>query len=125
MMNLTSEQIEQNGEAVKAWMRGEPIQWAALDHPNNWFEENNATFSFGLYLYRPAPKPKPPEYIPFTRETIPMPCVVRHKASGSRHVIVVAKNGCLYPAGVLPVSYDELFSDYTMDDGTPCGTLKQ
>lgn len=125
-MNLTPEQIEQNGEAVKAWQRGEPVQSTAIEGGYIFKTTPEPSWSFSIYLYRPAPKPTPPVYVPFTRETIPMPCVVRNAATENRFAVsAAAGNGVsvLFSNGSGFVKYEELLREFTMDDGSTCGTI--
>lgn len=60
-MKLSPEQIEQNGEAVKAHQRGEKVEYR--DHYTfEWHPTGpSPLWEFNEVTYRPAPKPEPPK----------------------------------------------------------------
>lgn len=82
--------------------------------------------SVSEYRIVPAPEPPKPRYVPWTRETCPVGAVVKKKAhSGDRHQISAAWLLKVHLTGWGRENYSGLLEYWTMDDGTPCGTLEQ
>ena len=70
-----------------------------------------------------VPEPPKPRYVPFTRETCPVGAVVKDE-DGNRHLILFADLGVAYISRGGWVCFERLLIEpWTMDDGTPCGTL--
>lgn len=124
--NLTYEQIEQNVEAVRAWLRGcradiyyrgnNVVGWETVS-------DNSPKWAFQEFFYRPTPTPKPPKYIPWTRETLPKPWpVVRDLGRGLDHAIQSASDDGVYIRSG-HWTYEVVLKYCTLPDGTPAGQL--
>lgn len=76
---------------------------------------------FDPEIHAPTRRKRGPKYIPYDRDSIPLPLVVRSKLSGNRFVISRAYEDAVYSNG-MNASYQILLNGYTHDeDGTPCG----
>jgi hypothetical protein len=72
---MTNQEIEQIGEAVKAWLRKEPIQFK--DKNGKWGDVNNnynILFVDSEKIYRIKPQP---EFRPWRPEEVPLGCYFR------------------------------------------------
>lgn len=62
-----------------------------------------------------------PTYRTFTRETAPLGKIVVHKNHKDRYLLSAVGNSLIYLGGKLHASFKELLSDFTFEDGSPCG----
>ena len=125
-MKLTPEQIEQNGEAVKAHQRGEPVVVCTIDPICglwNWSPFIYDKWDFDLFTYRPAPKPEPPK--PWDMNTCPkLPFEVLRRDKQIRTIVDAATSSRVGLGNGAMLSYQELLAEYTLTDGSPCGATK-
>jgi len=109
---------------------GKVIQ--ALNMSGEWFDASAGALVYSMSPNRYRIKPDP-EYIPFTRDTIPMPCVIKNKKSGNRHMVFsLSADGVFGISGtsgelakIKFLSYEQIFKESTLEDGSACGTMKE
>lgn len=105
--------------------RGAEIQGRERGSRAEWRADKYEAGNWDVWDYRVAPAPK---YVPWTRETCPeLPFEVRQKLGGHRtSVVAVREDELTYIlAGtrkVDSVSFDYAIINWTMRDGSPCGT---
>ena len=107
---LTPEQIEDIHARAAVW-RGDDIL------TSSGIVRDCAFFT----THRRKPRPR---YIPWTRETCPpLPFEVVVKSTGNRAAVLIASAEYVRFGGFdASVGYDQLLKDYTLRDGSPCGT---
>ena len=120
-MKLSPEQIEQNGEAVKAHQRGEKVECREMDLPNGKFNPTpEPQWIFNSYTYRPAPKAAPPK--PWDMNTCPaLPFEILRKDKQLRTIVDFAEINRVGIGYGYMVTYQELLDGYTLTNGLPCG----
>ena len=110
-------------KVMQAWLDGEPIQHRPRTGPY-WLALLEPSWSWGLCDYRIKPAPR---IVSWTAETCPVGAVIRHKAGGDRCVILKALPDRIFMHGWTEhgVAMDAALCDWTMDDGSPCGTIEE
>lgn len=128
MSKLTPEQ-KQNLAALRAAYEGKPWQYlsAAEEWVTPFLTGKVAEFLNQGYPCRPAPEPEPPK--PWTIEEAAQNAgkvVVRKDIADARYVIIHT-NGSMVWVGAIkdPITVGELFHNWEMSDGSPCGTVKE
>jgi len=121
----TKEFARYAAETMMAGAAGQAIEFLNLNSANRLFSEvfGQTAWNWAQYDYRI--KPKPP-VIQWTRDTCPVGAVVKRKVSGDRSTIECASTCLVVLGGVMAaITYDGLLSNFTMDNGEPCGTVKK
>lgn len=72
--------------------------------------------------YRIKPEPK---YRPWTSKEVKAGTVIVDKRSGTEHLIMTKEIGTVTVAGRGGTGFQYLLDNYTLEDGSPCGTLEE
>lgn len=106
---------------MMAYDRGEEVQYKEFSGAW-WAFTTSPNWDWGTSDYRIKPKPT---VVPWTRDTCPVGAVVKMKVSGDRSTIECASTCLVVIGGVMAaITYDGILSNFTMDDGAPCGTVQ-
>jgi len=95
-MNLSTDQLKSNGEAMIAFAEGRPIQHIAISEtntPREWTDTGKfPNWLMDHYAYRPKPKPKTRPWS--GPDDVPGPvCFVRYATSNSHWQIISGADG--------------------------------
>ena len=120
---ITPESLRQTAAAMEATKAGAPIQYRRLDSSTGtWWDVSNPEWSLLLCEYRPKPEPvsRPWDFNSRPREVTWVYCKGHLTDSmivawGDDTVVIATKHG------LAKQSYDELFRDWLLRDGSPCG----
>lgn len=124
---MTRETAKKNLEIIKAFAEGKDIQMLEIDG-KTWSDIKEPYFTENRD-YRIKPVKLDIEYVPWTVENCPLKCgdTLVLKNNPKRTLMVtgsvfsdymlknIALNGCW-------TSFEEIFDNFVMADGTPCGT---
>ncbi len=130
-MKLTPEQIEETGEAVKAWMRGEPAQYFNTgaqqwrDIISHLDKEVPLTVTL-LSQFRLKPKPK---LRPWTAEEVPLGRFFKRKSDGWIFSVCCFRDDNIVLGNCGAITLSKLCDDYTHSDSgkawLPCGVMEE
>ena len=117
----------QTGEAMAAWHKDKTleVEWMEIKvaEPMVWYS-GVGYWDIGKYYYRIKPAPKVvPKVVPWTRETCPVGQVIRHRETGTRLPILWAGKDRFITEVHSMCLYSGADKHFTMDDGSPCGTV--
>ena len=117
------ELLKQSSNTLQAWLKDKSVK---IEHrlPSDsatWCPASLPSWDMQRYNYRIAP---PVKYIPFTRATCPLGAEVIYNHQAEEFLLIAKDEDRVYPGGVGWITYQRLFDNYTMADGSPCGTLE-
>ena len=119
---MTRETAKKNLEIIKAFAEGKDIQMLEIDG-TTWSDIKEPDFLV-TRDYRIKPESK---YVPWTKENCPLKCgdVILYK-NNNIQVMVTGTDFSEEVREIVRVngnwlSFHEIFEDYVMADGTPCG----
>lgn len=78
-------------------------------------------FSHAPDHYRRKPKPT---VVPWTKETCPVGAVIKIKENGNKYLILAAVDNHVLVRET-SFTYDCVFMECTLDDGSPCGVVQE
>lgn len=126
----TSQQIPQRGtkdftkyaiSVMMAYDRGDAIECSKRG-ANKYDPLTSPAWCWVDLDYRIKPKPT---VIPWTAKTCPVGAIVKRNVDGHRSLIQCADTRSAVIGGShAALTYDTLLSVFTMDDGSPCGTVQ-
>lgn len=90
-------------------------------HSPNWLHCIQSDFSSPPEYYRRKPKPT---VVPWTLDTCPVGAVVKSRITGSRMTILLAEREGITMIPLGRVSYECMFTEYTVDNGAACGVVQ-
>jgi hypothetical protein len=102
-----------------AYDQGKVVEFSNKNR-NDYGTITNPAWDWGGCDYRIKPNPT---VIPWTMETAPVGKIVRRNAV--RYIIMKADATFASVAHYLELPYEVLLKEWTMDDGSPCGTVQQ
>ena len=113
--------IEEKIAVMQAFKDGKEIEVYHIAK-KGWFETNDPAWDWSITDYRVKEEPKEPQYVPFTFEDAEFLIgkLVKSKNKNWIEMIIWCSN-----AGTSADDYEDLLSDNTFLDGSPCGKLKQ
>ena len=116
---------------MQAYVDGKSVQYRHRDD-SNWALFSDPGWDWGRFVYRIAPEPA---YRPYNSPSeVPIGAKVRHKPSGTVHMIWDAKTQGMIPVTVwvdvmCPIGSgthqaSEFLANFEFLDGKPCGVLE-
>jgi len=85
------EQVRNKILVMEAWAEGKEIEYNVCDiyGKTKWLREPNPTWNWDYIIYRVKPEPK---IIPFNKDTMPFPCVIRNLDVNANEYLTLAKS---------------------------------
>ena len=119
---MTRNDLIKNWDVIEAFKNGEEIESRAIGC-STWCQNENPVFDFKRNEYRVKPTE---EYVPFDfSDAMKLIGSSITPKKGVKEIIMItaaSEIGVLF--GFNPISYKDLYKDYTFRNGTPCGKLK-
>lgn len=115
---MTREETKKAIEVMQGYVDGKQIE--SRSSPKiSWGPCENPIWNFVTRDYRIKPEPK---VVPWTLETCPVGELVISKFGSARYVILAAHIDGTCKVATGWISFETMLKDFTLEDGSPCGT---